>query len=198
MPTFILFFIGYFFFTLVLSKIAEKEQMEWDWIAWFLLLVPPLYFLYITRRFSLMLIITASAYWVSNLLILKWIPFNIALTIFVIPVLISFTFILHNLKEDQKLNFINFFPPFFWTFFLLWYLAFHQTTIEKEIKTEKERENKESIKKLQENKNKAFKKTSFSKEKKTSDFKLLNKNIFKSFDNLDYNLIDNRTHFWTN
>lgn len=186
MITFILFFIGYFFLTATLSKIAEKEEIDWDWVSWFLLLIPPVYFLYITRRFPLMLLITWLTYWIANLLVMKWIPANVSLLVFIIPLLISFAYILYNLKIDLRLNLINFAPPVLWSLFLLIYLAFIY----------KNNEAKKEIKIME--KNIKIWNTNIKNNVKKSEFEYLNKNLFKSFSWIDYNKVNNEDHMWLN
>lgn len=135
-----------------------------------------------------MALISVLSYWICNALILNWFPFYQSLLIFLFPLILSFVFILHNLKADQKLNLANFFPPIIWSFFLLWYLAFiykRDKILEKKYFAEK----KTSI--FDEN-------DFYNKNKTNSEFKSLNKNLFKSFEKLDYKKVNNEIHFGTN
>lgn len=183
MTEFILFFIAYFLLTFTLSKIAEKEEIDWDWLAWFLILFPPLYILYITKRFPVMLFITILIYWLVNFLVLKWISLFAASFLFIIPILIWFTYILHNLKADQKLNLFNVFPPVLWSFWLLIYLAFFYITPEEELME------------IKRNSNDCDKWKSWVCNKMKSDFHWLNKNLFKEFDKIDYDKINDVNYF---
>ena len=186
MTEFILFFIGYFFLTLTLSKIAEKQEIDPDWLSGFLLLFPPLYFFYITRRVSIMAIVIWATYWITNLLIMYWIPLKIALIIFIIPFMLAFAYILHNLKADPKLNLINLSPPILWTFFLLWYLAFFYEKKEVTLEYLAKKNNENEKPWLEKNKN------------NKSSFNSLNKHIFKSLEDLNYNSINNEKYLWSN
>ena len=187
MTGFILFFIGYFFLTFTLSKISENEEIDWDWLAWFFLLLPPVYFMYITRRFPLMIIAIVLTYWIVNFLLLKWVSLLFASFLFILPILLWFTFILHNLKADQKLNFFNLFPPVIWTVWLLIYLSFVHMPDEEDGMFE-------GLKEAD------IKKWNFIKKKTennlSSQFQSLNKNLFKEFDKIDYQKVNNENYFW--
>jgi len=196
MLNFILIFIWYFLLTASLSKIAEKEQMESDWIAWFYLLFPPLYFLYITRRFHLMLLITVLTYWISNLLVMNWVPLKYALLVFFTPLILWFTFILHNLKVDQKFNLLNILLPGFWTIFLLIYLAFLQTPLEIDINKKMYEEKNKILNQI--NKKKKEKKEKKEKKIENNIFQNTNKNLFKWFNGLNYNTLNQKKYFWNN
>lgn len=191
MTEFILFFIGYFFSTLILSKIAEKEEIELDWLAWFLLLLPPLYFLYITKRFQLMIFLTIFTYMVINLLIVNWFNFFLSISLFLVPFLVWCFYIIYNLKTDKHLLFLIFFPPVLWVFILFIYLAFIYIPIE-DIEKEKNIKAQIAIKKKKKSLLKSRAKKTF------SGFESLNKDLFKEFDKINYQKINNENHLWLN
>jgi len=136
-----------------------------------------------------MVIATVLTYWIINYLVLKWVSVLFASFLFILPVLLWFTFILHNLKADQRLNFFNLFPPVIWTIWLLTYLSFLHDPNEEAREDEKRK-----IIRL--------KKWIFNKKEKKqtlkSHFHALNKNIFKEFDKIDYQKVNNENYFWAN
>ena len=180
----ILYILLYFFFTFSLSKIAENEEMDWDDALWaMLMLIPPIYLLYITRRFNLMIFITWLTYILAIFLVNKWISPQIASTTFLIPLTISFVYILYNLKLPLKLSLLNIFPPILWTFILIWYLALYHNPSEDE-------KNEILNKKIIPQKKPHHKIT------KKSNFHTLNQNLFKSFEPIDYDTINIDDKLW--
>lgn len=121
---YILITIFYFILIFALGKISDKLNLQNWWVASLLLFFPPLYFLFLTKHFFFMFVISLISVFITYWLVSFWIySFYIYLPILV-PLVLASSLILYQLKADQRIALINLAPPFIWTIFFIYYLAF--------------------------------------------------------------------------
>lgn len=114
----------YFFSVFTLSKLAEQVVIDSNLKSFFLLLIPPLYFLHLTKHFFFSLAITLIAYFFSYSLYSQGVPILMSVIPMIIPITIANSLITYHVRASQNLIFLNFFPPFIWSLLVIIYLAF--------------------------------------------------------------------------
>lgn len=117
----------YFLFMLILVKISNKLNLMNQGFKWLLFIFPPFHFLYLTKYFLPSLSWFVAAYVASYFLEQHWITWIELFSPYLIPLTISVALISYRLKASQYLAIINVIPPFLWSFFILYYLAFFYT-----------------------------------------------------------------------
>lgn len=118
------FIIFYFFVVFTLSKLSEQIVFDSELADDLLIFFPPLHFLLLTKYYYFSFVITVIAYIASYFLLLEGHSIYIAILPMLVPVTLATSLIITHTKADQRLIFLNFIPPFVWSFLLMFYLAF--------------------------------------------------------------------------